>query len=170
MAVKWPNDLGVLFRWPAVLDVFPSPNKDCAVSFNALSRLILFGGVTLFYVRRDPMVLAGTSLLMLYLFGEQHKFHESYYNVNKWDVKLEDDVAPKRDVTKESLQQEATTAARRMVENPRDLRGRAAIVSTVDDKIYASRPAPISGDWTGNRFPEYMSGRVGGMKATVRPV
>ena len=152
-----------------VLDVFPGSNKESALSFNAISRLILFGGISLYCVERKPMFLAGTALLMLYMFGEQNKFKESYY-MNTADMKLEDDVAPKTNPKKAAIKQEAQATARRMIENPRDLQSRAAIVPTVDDKVFATRPTPgVGGDWKETRFPEYMSGAVGWMKSSIRP-
>ena len=165
----WPEDIGVLVRWPDLLDVFPSPARNAAASFNALSRLVLFGGAALYLARRDTTFVYGTALLLFFLFGEKEKYRESYY-MTKWDTKLEDDVAPKPNPKKDALKQEAQAAARRMVENPRDIRGRAAIVPTTDDVIFATRPTIGKGNWTETQFPDFMSGNVGSMKPMVRPV
>jgi hypothetical protein len=166
----WPKDVGVLFRWPDVVDMFPGSQKDAARSFNALSRLVLFGGLSLFYVQRKPVFLAGTALLMLYLFGEQYKYDEEYYSMAKRDMQMENAVAPKPDPVKKSLQTEAAVAARRMLENPRDITARPALVPTTDDKIFASRPLPAGGDWSETTFPDWMAGGVGTLKTAMKPV
>lgn len=157
----------MLFRWPDILDLFPMPSKEPAKSYNAISRLVLFGGLTMFYVRRNPAFLTGTALIMLYLFGEQDKYIESYYMTRK-DMKLEEDMAPPPDPNKDTLTNEAKVAAQRMTSNPRDIQARPAIVPTADDKIYAARPLPTGG-WDETRFPDWMAGNVGLFKSVVKP-
>lgn len=166
----WPHDLGVLFRWPELLDVFPSAKKEAAVSYNAISRLVVYGGLVLYSVKREPIILAGTAMMMLYLFNQRDRYKESYY-MNIADMMTDDEVAPQRDQQAEALQQETSTAARRMVDNPRDIRSRAAIVPTTDDKIYAARPALNNGNWDDTRSPQtYLDGMVGIYKSVQRPV
>lgn len=163
----WPKDIGVLFRWPGVLDVFPSPSKEPARSYNALSRVVLFGGCALFYVQREPVFLAGTAMLMWYLFGQQHKY------LNGGDKTGDDDeqlLVSGPDPDKNILAKEAKLNAQRMLQNPRDLGSRAAIVSTVDDRIFASRPVHGGGEWKGSQLPEWMDGKVGTMKSTLNPM
>ncbi len=150
-------------RWPDILDVFPSPNKQAARSYNALARLVVFGGATLYYVRKEPMFLLGTGLLLLYLFGEQDKYREAFY-MTALDKKTEDTVAPPPDPKAAALVIERQTFAQRMVHNPRDIGARPAIVPTVNDKILASRP-----NFAFLRFPDWMSGKVGAMKSFVKP-
>jgi hypothetical protein len=163
----WPKDIGVLLRWPDILDIIPNSSKSPARSYNALSRLILFGGCAFFSVQKNPIFLIGAAVLLWYMFGEQDKYKESYY-MTKRDMQLEDQVAPAPDPHKATMQVETQVAARRMVQNPRDVTGRAALVPTVDDRVFASRPT-VS-DWTETRFPDWMSGAVGSMKPFVRPV
>jgi hypothetical protein len=117
------------------MDVFPHADKPAAQSYNAISRLVLFGGLGLYGYKRDPTILGATALLMLYLWSQQNKYTETYY-MSKLDRQIEDMVAPKRDQNKEAKTQEVATAARRMVDNPRDIGPRPAIVPTTDDKIY----------------------------------
>jgi hypothetical protein len=166
-SVMWPNDVAVLFRWPDVLDLFPSPDKDPAKSYNALSRLVLFGGLTLFYVRREPVVLASTAMLMYYLFGQQNKYNntQSANEQNPSDAQkpaeIEENVAKER-----AMKIEAQVVAQRLVNNPREIRGRAAIVPTPDDVMFAHRPTK---DWSvSTEEPEWMSGKVGVMKSVVK--
>lgn len=166
LAQMWPQDVGVLLRWPDLLDFFPGWAKSPAHSYNALTRLVLYSGGVMFYFRRDWRVLTGVALLMLYMFGQQDKYAMETFWINRRDMRLLDEVAPEPDSQEVAVKTEAQRMARRILENPRDIGSRPAIVPTPDDKFFAHRP--VRNDWSHHELPSFMDGKVGAMKSVAK--
>lgn len=79
--IFWTNDPSILFDWNKLAEIIPRNDMSSVQKLNALSRLILFGGIITYLYQMDFVVLmiTGIGLFIVHLLNKRiEEFKEDY--------------------------------------------------------------------------------------------